>query len=124
MKCLAVLCLLAVSAQCSIPTKRIASGVHIPMIGLGTWQYNATRTPRTEAAVTKALELGYIAFDTAHDYSNQVGVGAALKKSGKSHDSYFVTTKLEGGLSYADTISRHKTNLQVSLFMLQTIWAC
>jgi len=107
--CLAVLCLLAVSAQCRIPTKRIAHGVNIPMIGLGTWQYNASRT---EAAVTKALELGYTAFDTAHDYSNQVGVGAALKKSGKPRDSYFLTTKLEGGLSYTDTISRHKTNLQ------------
>ena len=34
--CLAVLCLLAVSAQCRIPTKRIAHGVNIPMIGLGT----------------------------------------------------------------------------------------
>jgi len=92
-----------------VPTKRIAPGVHIPMVGLGTWQYNLSRT---EAAVTNALDLGYVAFDTAHDYSNQVGVGAALKKSGKARESYFVTTKVEGGLSFEDTISTHKTNLQ------------
>lgn len=90
-----------------IPTKKIAPGVNIPMVGLGTWQYNASRT---EAAVKTALELGYVAIDTAHDYDNQVGVGNALK--GKRRDSFFITTKLEGGLSYQDTISTQSTNLK------------
>merc|ERR1711865_712017 len=64
-----------------VPTKRIAPGVHIPMVGLGTWQYNLSRT---EAAVTNALDLGYVAFDTAHDYSNQVGVRSCPQEEWQS----------------------------------------
>jgi len=101
-------CVIAAFAS-GIPTKRIAPGVHLPMVGLGTWQYNSTRT---QAAVLSALKLGYSAIDTAHDYDNQVGIGQALKQSQLPRDAYFITTKLEGGLSYADTLSTHAQNLQ------------
>eukprot|EP00658_Telonema_sp_P-2_P059579 TRINITY_DN4861_c0_g1_i6.p1 TRINITY_DN4861_c0_g1~~TRINITY_DN4861_c0_g1_i6.p1 ORF type:complete len:278 (-),score=83.81 TRINITY_DN4861_c0_g1_i6:79-912(-) len=67
----------------------------------------------TEAAVTSALELGYIAIDTAHDYGNQDGVGRALKKSPLRRESYFVTTKVEGGLSFKDTMKTHAENLNL-----------
>ena len=93
-----------------VPTIQIAPGVHLPMAGLGTWQYNSSRT---EAAVLAALEVGYVAIDTAHDYSNQDGVGRALKRSGRERSAYFVTTKLEGGLGYAETIKTHEENLKL-----------
>jgi diketogulonate reductase-like aldo/keto reductase len=92
-----------------VPTIQIAPKVFLPLVGLGTWQYNDTRT---EAAVTKALSVGYRAIDTAHDYANQAGVGRALRASGLDRSSYFVTTKLEGGLSFNETISRHEINLK------------
>merc|ERR1711998_56483 len=93
-----------------IPTIQIAKGVNLPLTGLGTWQYNSSRT---EAAVSAALKLGYVAIDTANDYSNQDGVGRALKSSGRKRESYFVTTKLEGGLGYEQTIKAHEENLRL-----------
>mmetsp|Transcript_22295 Transcript_22295/g.26819 ORF Transcript_22295/g.26819 Transcript_22295/m.26819 type:complete len:328 (+) Transcript_22295:104-1087(+) len=81
----------------SIPTIEIVPGVHMPMSGIGTWQYNDTQA---EAAVTLALSLGHrINIDTADIYANQVGVGAAIKKSGLPRDAFFVTTKIAGGLN-------------------------
>ena len=44
---------LAAAANTTIPTMNIAPGVDIPMVGLGTWQYNDTVA---EAATTIALD--------------------------------------------------------------------
>eukprot|EP01048_Picozoa_sp_COSAG05_P041461 COSAG05_NODE_21830_length_269_cov_0.600000_1_plen_72_part_10 len=43
------------AAPKKIPTLEIAEGVEIPMVGLGTWQYNDTVA---EAATTLALSIG------------------------------------------------------------------
>ena len=80
----------------AIPTVTIASGVEMPMAGLGTWQYNSSVA---EAAVLLALGMGYTHIDTALGYKNQDGVGRALAASGRARDSYFITSKIPGGLT-------------------------
>ena len=78
-----------------IPTVTIAPGVEMPLAGLGTWQYNSSVA---EAAVLAALGVGYTHIDTALGYKNQDGVGRALNASGRARASYFVTSKIPGGL--------------------------
>eukprot|EP00959_Pyramimonas_sp_CCMP1952_P019778 417748-Pyramimonas_sp.AAC.1 len=78
------------------PTIEIAPGVHMPMVGLGTWLYNSSRAKH---AVELALKVGYTHVDTALMYENQKGVGEAL--AGFPRDSFFVTTKIPGGLNFS-----------------------
>ena len=68
------------------------NGVHIPQLGFGVYQIESNGA--TEAAVSAALEVGYRHIDTASIYGNEAEVGLALKKSGLSRDSYFITTKI------------------------------
>jgi diketogulonate reductase-like aldo/keto reductase len=104
--------LLAASAAV-IPTLEIAPGVKLPMAGLGTWQYNDTVAGEATAL---ALSLGYTHIDTAIGYKNQVGIGKALKASSRPRDSYFITSKIPGGLSTADaTAQLELSNQQLQL---------
>jgi len=77
-------------------------------VGLGTWQYNDSQA---ETAATLALEMGYTHIDTADDYGNQVGIGRALKASSRARDSYFLTTKIDGGLTYDQASAALAKNL-------------
>ena len=70
--------LAAMAAAPAIPTTEIAPGVHFPMTGLGTWQYNDTVA---EAATRLALDIGYTHVDTAWVYKNAAGIGKALASS-------------------------------------------
>jgi diketogulonate reductase-like aldo/keto reductase len=74
--------------------------MEMPLVGLGTWQYNNTVA---EAAVTEALKIGFRHIDTALGYDNQVGVGAALKKSNLPRNEFFVTSKIPGGFNSSAT---------------------
>lgn len=93
----------------AIPTVTIAPGVELPMAGLGTWLYNNTVA---EAAAAEALALGYVHIDTANDYDNQLGVGRAIKASGRARKSFFLTSKVPGGLNASETTAAHAQNLQ------------
>ena len=55
----------------STPTIEIQPGVHLPLVGIGTWQYNESVA---EAAVLSALGMGYEHVDTAAGYANAAGV--------------------------------------------------
>ena len=68
-----------------------AHGARIPSIGLGTWPMKGDECAN---AVAHALRAGYTHIDTAAFYGNETDVGAGLKASGKSRDSYFLTTKV------------------------------
>lgn len=83
------------------PMKGVHGNVPMPMIGIGTWQYNSSTA---EAAVTAAFKIGYRHVDTADSYANQVGVGRALKASAVPREEYFVTTKIAGGLNASATV--------------------
>jgi 2,5-diketo-D-gluconate reductase A len=69
----------------------IASGVRMPLLGLGTW---LARGDSARAAVLTALELGYRHVDTARAYGNEEQVGRALIESGVAREDVFVTTKM------------------------------
>jgi diketogulonate reductase-like aldo/keto reductase len=93
----------------TVPTIEIEPGVFFPMVGLGTWQYNDSQA---NTAVGLALDMGYTMFDTANVYGNQVGIGAALKASKRLRSSYFITTKINGGLDFDAATAALNQNLQ------------
>jgi len=73
------------------PTRDLGDGVHMPLLGLGTWQVPQGRD--TEQAVGWALEAGYRHIDTAAAYRNERSVGVAVRNSGLPRDEVFITTK-------------------------------
>ena len=75
-----------------LPTINLASGVEMPVIGLGTWQL--TEEDAVEGT-RHALELGYRLIDTAVDYENQEQIGEALRASDINRDDVFLTSKVE-----------------------------
>ena len=82
----------------------LANGVHVPKIGLGTWQI-----PEGEAAyaaVRCALENGYRHIDTARAYGNERSVGRAVRDSGLPRDEVFVTSKLPAEIKTAEGAMR------------------
>ena len=83
------------------PTTEIAPGVFMPMVMLGTWLLNETEA---EYSAKLAFSLGYLGIDTAFDYSNTAGIGRAIDASGRSRHQYWITTKIEGGLSFNKTL--------------------
>lgn len=86
-----------------IPFTTLNNGVRMPMVGLGTWEYNTSTA--YQASLT-ALQLGYRHIDTAVVYGNQKGVGRALAEwennyGGKRSD-VFITTKIPGGQNFSE----------------------
>lgn len=79
----------------------VRGNVPMPMIGIGTWQYNNSLA---EDTVSTAFKMGYRHVDTALGYGNHMGVGEALGKSGLQREEYFVTTKIPGGLNATGTL--------------------
>ena len=94
----------------TIPTKRLANGVDMPCIGLGTWQ---TDGETTAAAIRAALECGYRLFDTAAAYGNEASVGRALRESGVPRSELFVTSKLRNAAhTYQATMEAFEGTLE------------
>jgi 2,5-diketo-D-gluconate reductase A len=81
---------MSMSARTSQEVVRIADGVSIPLIGFGTWELNSEDTYN---GVRAALDIGYRHIDTATAYENEGSVGAAVRDSGLSRESVFITTK-------------------------------
>lgn len=97
--------LLTSAVAAKIPTHKLNNGIDFPMMSIGTWQY----TPSVaEQVVRDALGEGFNHIDTANNYHNQEGVGAALK--GVDRSSYFLTTKVPSG-----NAATTKKNLQTNL---------
>jgi len=74
-------------------TVRLANGVKMPTVGLGTWHFNDTEA---KSAVQTALAAGFQHIDCAHNYNNQAGIGEGLAASGKRRDEVFITSKVPG----------------------------
>lgn len=68
-----------------------ASGVEMPVIGLGVFQ---TPPDATTAAVEEALQLGYRHIDTAAAYGNEREVGEGIRRAGIARDDVFIETKI------------------------------
>lgn len=73
-------------------TVRLNSGLDMPQHGFGV--YLITDEDRGRAAIDRALESGYRAFDTAQFYENEALVGQLLKESGVPRKDLFITTKV------------------------------
>lgn len=60
----------------TVPTLKLASGDHLPAVGLGFW-----KVPRDGAAalVVDAIRAGYRHLDCACDYGNEAEVGAGIR---------------------------------------------
>jgi diketogulonate reductase-like aldo/keto reductase len=67
------------------------NGVQMPQFGLGVYSIPEDRCEKT---VLAAIKAGYRHFDTAHAYQNERAVGRAIKASGVSRDSLWITSKL------------------------------
>jgi diketogulonate reductase-like aldo/keto reductase len=74
-----------------IPSLKLNDGAEMPQLGFGVFQIApAEVVPPVRAAV----QAGYRLIDTAAGYSNEEGVGQALRESGVDREQFFVTTKL------------------------------
>jgi diketogulonate reductase-like aldo/keto reductase len=82
-----------------------ATGVKVPEIGLGTWDYQGGDAP-----VKKSVELGAFLIDTAEIYGTEEAVGAAIKGI---RDRVFVATKVSGrNLRYEQVLSAAEGSLR------------
>jgi 2,5-diketo-D-gluconate reductase A len=87
----------------TVPSLTLNDGRSIPQLGFGVFQI----PPKdTEAAVTRALEVGYRHIDTAQMYRNEKGVGAAVAASDLARDDLFITSKLNNGFHRPDDARR------------------
>nr|WP_235802039.1 aldo/keto reductase [Ureibacillus massiliensis] len=83
----------------------------MPYLGLGV--YKMTNSEEALNAMTKALELGYRAIDTAALYNNEVEVGEAIRASNIAREEIFVTTKVwNSDQGYDNTLKAFETSLK------------
>ncbi len=69
-----------------IRTELAKTGVFIPEIGIGTWDYHAGPLP-----IRKGLEAGALFIDTAESYGSEPAVGEAVRGI---RDQVFIATKV------------------------------
>ncbi|MBQ6746416.1 MAG: aldo/keto reductase [Bacteroidaceae bacterium] len=88
----AIIGITTMSAQNNQTYLTLNNGVQMPQFGLGV--YSIPAGAKTYNSVMMALKCGYRHIDTAHAYQNEANVGQAIKDSGISRDSIWVTSKL------------------------------
>ena len=81
------------------------TGVDIPEIGMGAWNYQGD-----PAIMRRALELGSFLIDTAENYGTEPQVGRAVRGN---RDDYFIATKVSPEhLSYDDVLAAAERSLK------------
>src|SRR5918911_1541317 len=91
-------------------TYKLANGVEIPKLGLGTWLIDDKDVVQ---AVKDAVAVGYRHIDTAQAYANERGVAEAIKASGVNRDEIFLTTKLAAEIkSYDEAVAAINDSLK------------
>jgi len=86
----------------AVSIKGVHGAVEMPLLGIGTWQYNNSVA---KDAVISAFNLGYRHVDTASGYENQLGVGEALADLKLKRETFFITSKIPGGLNASATVA-------------------
>ena len=94
--------------------KKLANGVEMPMIGLGTFLVADGKSAYD--TVLHALSVGYRHIDTAQMYKNEESVGQAIKDSKIPRKDIFITTKQRGH----STEPKMRAQFEESLAKLQT----
>lgn len=104
------------------PTVTLSNGVEMPRLGLGTWPMDDAEATKK---VAQAIDLGYRLIDTAENYGNEAGVGAAIRRCGVSREKIFVTSKFNrqwhsiNGVRQALEISLKKLGLdELDLYLV------
>lgn len=97
----------------TMPNGGTAFEHEIPQFGLGV--FLMSKTGECKSSVLKALEAGYTHIDTARAYNNEHEVGAAIRESGMSRESVFITTKLRRAhaTGYDETIENCQKSLEL-----------
>lgn len=92
-------------------TVRLANGVEMPRLGLGT--YRSAEGGDVEGSVLAALELGYRSIDTASLYGNEAGIGRAIAASGVPRSEIFLTSKVwNDEQGYDNTLTAFSRSLE------------
>ncbi len=101
---------------------KLNNGIEMPLLGLGVYDMYGKEA---EAAISRALEIGYRLIDTAAMYRNETETGRAIRNSALPREQIFVTTKVNNSnQGYDDTLkafdaSRKKMGLDyVDLYMI------
>jgi 2,5-diketo-D-gluconate reductase A len=89
------------------PSVKLANGVAMPALGLGTSPMNGAEAERV---VASAIEAGYRLFDTAENYGNEASVGKGIRASGIDREEVFVTTKFNAKWHGFDQVQQAFTN--------------
>ncbi|KAI8451848.1 NADP-dependent oxidoreductase domain-containing protein [Phakopsora pachyrhizi] len=84
------------------PLIKLADGVEMPQIGLGTW---LSEPNQVKNAVSYALRNGYRHLDLAKVYENQDEVADGIKQSGVKRHEIFITSKLWNSWHRPDKVS-------------------
>jgi len=80
-----------------IPSKTLASGANMPVIGLGTFGSDHVSHDAVAQAVQYAAKIGYRHFDCASVYGNEDRIGATFRKlleGGLRREELWITSKL------------------------------
>jgi 2,5-diketo-D-gluconate reductase A len=86
-----------------VPMIALNDGRAIPQLGFGVFQV----PPQDTRDVTRlALDAGYRHIDTAEGYSNEAGVGEAIRDSGLERDEVWITSKLANDAHKPDDARR------------------
>lgn len=105
---------------------KLNTGVRLPMVGSGTNTFGKVDhdymgdIDGDTTEILSAIEQGYRHFDTAISYRNEAVVGKALKKSGKTRNEFFVTSKIPGTKEYCSGEEDVKKGVEQSLKALGT----
>ena len=92
-------------------TFELHNGVHMPYLGLGTYQ--ADNDQEVIDAVKSALQIGYRHIDTASAYKNEEGVGQGIRESGVPRKDIFVTSKVwNSDQGYESTLKAFNESLK------------
>lgn len=87
-------------------TKQLGNtGIQIPEIGYGTWQYRGDTS-----TIRRALELGAFLIDSAESYRTESYVGQAIAGN---RDAYFLATKVSAShFRYSDVLKAAESSLK------------
>jgi diketogulonate reductase-like aldo/keto reductase len=77
----------------SPPARRLAGGVEMPALGVGSYQVGPGREAQESFAC--ALGMGYRLVDTSLAYGNERDLAVALRAVGLPRDRVFITSKVE-----------------------------
>jgi len=92
-------------------TFTLNNGVKIPIVGYGTWQI--FNSQETVDIFKEAIRSGYIHFDTATLYENEISLGKAINESQIPRETFFVTSKVLSKVkTYEGTIEAFEQSLK------------